>query len=180
VFLYPERVAQLLPVLFLPLKINPHKNKSRHVLQAGSNKNHDKNKCRRDGVGSGRRRSDVKGPTATWKNIPVMILFFQLKSFQLKIKKLSLIKKSLFKEKCLIRKTCKELIESQKYRVSDNKYLYNGKELQDESLGGVNLDWYDYGSRFLDPQIGRWTTIDLVSELFFSISPYVYCLNNPL
>jgi hypothetical protein len=32
VFLYPQAAAQLLPVLFLPLKINPHKNKSRHVL----------------------------------------------------------------------------------------------------------------------------------------------------
>jgi RHS repeat-associated protein len=41
-------------------------------------------------------------------------------------------------------------------------------------------DWYDYGARMYDPQIGRWTTIDLVSELFFSISPYVYCLNTPL
>jgi hypothetical protein len=33
VFLYPQAAAQLLPVLFLPLKINSHKNKSRHVLQ---------------------------------------------------------------------------------------------------------------------------------------------------
>jgi len=25
----------------------------------------------------------------------------------------------------------------------ENKYLYNGKELQDEMLGSVNLDRYD-------------------------------------
>jgi hypothetical protein len=33
VFLSLRAVAQLLPVLFLPLDINLHKNKSRHVLQ---------------------------------------------------------------------------------------------------------------------------------------------------
>ena len=43
---------------------------------------------------------------------------------------------------------------------SGNKYLYNGKELQDENLVGVNLDLYDYSARYYDPQIGRWTTID--------------------
>jgi hypothetical protein len=32
VFLYSLAAAQLLPVLFLPLEINPYKNKSRHVL----------------------------------------------------------------------------------------------------------------------------------------------------
>jgi RHS repeat-associated protein len=59
-------------------------------------------------------------------------------------------------------------------------YLYNGKELQDESLGGVNLDWYDYGSRFLDPQIGRWTTQDPLAEKYESWSTYQYVRNNPI
>ena len=56
---------------------------------------------------------------------------------------------------------------------SDNKYLYNGKELQDE----IDLDWYDYGARFYDPQIGRFTTADPLSQ--FS-SPYNYVGNNPI
>jgi hypothetical protein len=29
------------------------------------------------------------------------------------------------------------------YYIPVNKYLYNGKELQDDQLGGVNLDLYD-------------------------------------
>ena len=28
-----------------------------------------------------------------------------------------------------------------------NKYLYNGKELQDDELAGNSLGWYDYGNR---------------------------------
>jgi RHS repeat-associated protein len=37
-----------------------------------------------------------------------------------------------------------------------NKYLYNDKELWDEG----DLDWYDYGFRNYDPQIGRFTQLD--------------------
>ncbi|MCF8380818.1 MAG: RHS repeat-associated core domain-containing protein [Bacteroidales bacterium] len=63
----------------------------------------------------------------------------------------------------------------------NNKYLYNGKEFQDDEIEGVGLDWYDYGFRFYDPAIGRWHTPDPLMELLQEpFTPYQYCLNNPI
>lgn len=54
-----------------------------------------------------------------------------------------------------------------------NKYLYNGKELQEET------DWLDFGARMYDSELGRWLVIDPLSEKFNPISTYAYCINNP-
>jgi RHS repeat-associated protein len=55
-----------------------------------------------------------------------------------------------------------------------NEYLYNKKELQED------FTEYDYGARFYDPVIGRFTTIDRFAEKYKAHSAYVYTLDNPI
>jgi RHS repeat-associated protein len=57
-----------------------------------------------------------------------------------------------------------------------NKYQYNGKEWNDD----FGLGWNDYGARFYDPAMARWTAIDPLSEKYKGWSPYNYGKNNPI
>jgi RHS repeat-associated protein len=66
----------------------------------------------------------------------------------------------------------------------DTKYRYNGKELNEDL--GLNMylsrakERDDYGARFYDPSVGRFTTVDPLAEKMPSWSPYNYTFNNPL
>lgn len=62
-------------------------------------------------------------------------------------------------------------------QVSDNRYLYNGKEKQTVGIpSGVN--YMDYVARILDLRLGgRWLSLDPMEQYH---SGYVYCGNNPV
>ena len=60
--------------------------------------------------------------------------------------------------------------------ATENKYLYNGKEMQDD----FGLGWYDYGARMYDPTIGRFTGVDPLADEFYELSPFNYASSSPI
>jgi len=55
-------------------------------------------------------------------------------------------------------------------------HKYNGKEF--DTTHGLNT--YDYGARQYNSLVGRWDRMDPLCEKYYSVSPYAYCLNNPV
>ncbi|MDH5380644.1 MAG: RHS repeat-associated core domain-containing protein, partial [Cyclobacteriaceae bacterium] len=53
-------------------------------------------------------------------------------------------------------------------------YLYNGKELDEET--GL----YYYGARYYDPVTSIFVSVDPLAEKYPGLSPYVYTFNNPI
>ncbi len=61
-----------------------------------------------------------------------------------------------------------------------NHHLYGGKELQDETVAGRSLEWYDFEARMYDPVIGRFLSTDPLANDALSWTPYNAMWNNPL
>ncbi len=64
--------------------------------------------------------------------------------------------------------------------IASNRYLYNGKELEDYTLGTAYLGTLDYGARHYDPRIARWTVPDPMAEKYYGLNAYSYCAGNPV
>lgn len=58
----------------------------------------------------------------------------------------------------------------------DSKYMYNGKELEDDF--GLNI--YAYGFRYLDPAINRFISVDPLALDFPELTTFQYASNRPV
>jgi RHS repeat-associated protein len=67
-------------------------------------------------------------------------------------------------------------MSSTQFGSKPQNYKYNGKEL----FKDFKLEAEDYGARLYSPQIGKWSVIDPMANIYESNSSYSYCLNNPI
>lgn len=55
-------------------------------------------------------------------------------------------------------------------------HLFSGKEFDNK----FQMNTYNFGARELNVDIPIWRTVDPLAEKYPGVSPYVYCLNNPI
>ena len=67
-----------------------------------------------------------------------------------------------------------ETLIEEHYNSDRNPYLYNGKELDEET------ELYFYGERYYDAKISRFYSVDPKTEDLQTQSPYLYAGNNPI
>lgn len=64
-------------------------------------------------------------------------------------------------------------VEERNSQFSTN-FLFNAKELD------IETGFYYYGARYLDPTGAMWLSVDPLFEKYAGMSPYNYCMGNPV
>ena len=67
-----------------------------------------------------------------------------------------------------------EIFVEERNGTWNTPYLFNCKELDEET------SLYYYGARYLNPTNGRWLSVDPLFEKYVGMSPYNYCMLNPV
>jgi len=62
------------------------------------------------------------------------------------------------------------------YGAGEQPYKFTGKEMI--TMHGLN--WQDYDARWLDNAGLQFTSVDPLAENHYDVSPYAYCMNNPI
>lgn len=70
-----------------------------------------------------------------------------------------------------------EVVNTDSTDMATFRYLYDGTK-EEVPEGGLNL--LDFGARYYDPELCRWTSVDPMAEKYYGVSPYGYCNNNPV
>jgi RHS repeat-associated protein len=70
----------------------------------------------------------------------------------------------------------KKLADSYDGKIN-NAFLFNGKEMLDDD---ADLNWYDYGFRSYDAQIGRFMQLDPLTDSYPHYTPYQFAGNDPI
>jgi RHS repeat-associated protein len=58
------------------------------------------------------------------------------------------------------------------------RFAFNGKEQDNQVQGNGNA--YDFGARIYDSRLGRFLSVDFYSNKYPFMSPYSFCLDNPI
>ncbi|MFV0290628.1 MAG: RHS repeat domain-containing protein [Mangrovibacterium sp.] len=67
-----------------------------------------------------------------------------------------------------------EVFIEERNNTWNTPFLFNGKELDEET--GL----YYYGARYYNPRVSLWYGVDPLAEKYPGVSPYAYCVNNPV
>lgn len=70
-------------------------------------------------------------------------------------------------------------ISSRSFSSSSYRYGFNGKEKDDEGLGGGGST-YDYGFRIYNPALGRFLSTDPLTKSYPWYTPYQFAGNKPI